>query len=153
TYLFILSMLALIVVGFIRYWTTHDVMATPAEVYFDASVSTVASHALTGGALLWLLMRAFAAGCTALTGVEAISNGIPAFKQPESKNAASTLTVMALIMTILIIGSGFLAYKLNAHPPGPEETLLSAMGRYVFGAGIPYYVLQAATAAILILAA
>jgi amino acid transporter len=153
TYLFILSMLTLIIVGFVRYWTTHEVMATPTQVYFDASVGTVASHALTGGALLWLLMRAFAAGCTALTGVEAISNGIPAFKQPESKNAATTLTFMALIMVMLILGSGFLAYKLNAHPIGPEETLLSAMSRHIFGAGIPYYVLQAATAAILVLAA
>src|SRR6266478_2879594 len=153
TYLFIISMLALIVVGFIRYWTTHQVMATPTQVYFDASVGTVASHALTGGALLWLLMRAFAAGCTALTGVEAISNGIPAFKQPESRNAATTLTVMALIMAVLILGSGFLAYKLNAHPIGPEETLVSAMARHIFGGGIPYYVLQAATAAILVLAA
>jgi amino acid transporter len=153
TYLFIFSMLALIVVGFIRYWTTHDVMATPSQVYFDASVGSVASHALTGGALLWLLMRAFAAGCTALTGVEAISNGIPAFKPPESKNAATTLTFMAVVMAILILGSGFLAYKLNAHPPGPEETLVSAMARHIFGVGIPYYVLQAATAAILVLAA
>ena len=153
TYLFIISMLALIVVGFIRYWTTHEVMATPAEVYFDPSVGAVASHALTGGALLWLLMRAFAAGCTALTGVEAISNGIPAFQQPESKNAATTLTFMAVVMVILILGSGFLAYKLNAHPIGPEETLVSAMARHIFGGGIPYYVLQAATAAILVLAA
>ncbi|HZE63189.1 MAG TPA: APC family permease [Pyrinomonadaceae bacterium] len=153
TYLFILSMLALIVVGFIRYWATHEIMATPTQVYFDPSVDTVASHALTGGALLWLLMRAFAAGCTALTGVEAISNGIPAFKQPESKNAASTLTFMALVMAVLILGSGFLAYKLNAHPIGPEETLVSAMARHIFGVGIPYYVLQAATAAILVLAA
>jgi amino acid transporter len=153
TYLFILSMFALIVVGFVRYWTTHEVMATPAEIYFDPSIGTVAHHALTGGALLWLLLRAFAAGCTALTGVEAISNGIPAFKQPESKNAASTLTFMALVMAVLILGSGLLAYKLNAHPIGPEETLLSGMGRHIFGGGIPYYTLQAATAAILVLAA
>lgn len=153
TYIFILSMLALIVVGFIRYWTTHEVMPTPAEVHFDASVGAVAGQALTGGALLWLLMRAFAAGCTALTGVEAISNGIPAFKQPESKNAATTLTIMAVVMATLIVGSGFLAYNLNAHPIGPEETLVSAMARHIFGGGIPYYVLQAATAAILVLAA
>src|ERR1700730_5586520 len=145
TYLFIFSMLALIVVGFIRYWTTHQVMATPAKVYFDASVGA-------GGVSLWLLMRAFAAGCTALTGVEAISNGIPAFKQPESKNAATTLTFMAFIMAILILGSGFLAYKLNAHPAA-EETLISAMGRHTFGGGFAYYVLQAGTAAILVLAA
>ena len=152
TYLFIFSMLGLIVVGFVRYWTTHQVMATPAKVYFDSSVGAIASHALTGGALLWLLMRAFAAGCTALTGVEAISNGIPAFKQPESKNAATTLTFMAFIMAILILGSGFLAYKLNAHPAA-DETLLSAIGRHTFGGGFAYYILQAGTAAILVLAA
>lgn len=153
TYLFILSMLVLIVVGFIRYWTTHEVMPTPVELHFDPSVGAVAGQALTGAALLWLLMRAFAAGCTALTGVEAISNGIQAFKQPESKNAATTLTFMAVVMAILILGSGLLAYKLNAHPIGAEETLVSAMARHIFGGGIPYYVLQAATAAILVLAA
>lgn len=152
TYLFIFSMLALIVVGFIRYYSTSEAMATPAVIHFDPSVGTVAGHALTGGALLWLLMRAFAAGCTALTGVEAISNGIPAFKQPESKNAATTLTLMALIMAVLILGSGFLAYKLNAHPT-PSETLISAIGRHTFGSGFFYLVLQAATAAILVLAA
>ncbi len=153
TYLFIFSMLALIVVGFIRYWTTHEVMATPTEIYFDTSVDPLAHHAVASGALLWLLMRAFAAGCTALTGVEAISNGIPAFQKPESKNAASTLTFMALVMVVLILGSAFLAYKLNAHPVGPEETLVSAMARHIFGGGVPYYILQAATAAILVLAA
>jgi hypothetical protein len=84
--------------------------------------------------------------------VEAISNGIPAFKPPESKNAATTLTFMGVVMAVLILGSSFLAYKLNAHPV-PDETLVSAMARYTFGGGIAYYILQAATAAILILAA
>src|SRR4030095_11392433 len=116
TYLFIGSMLALIVVGFVRYGLTHEGMQTPATLHFDESVGAVAHHGLTAGTLLWLLMRAFAAGCTALTGVEAISNGIPAFKQPESKNAATTLTAMAVIMAVLILGSAFLAYILNAHP-------------------------------------
>jgi amino acid transporter len=155
TYLFILSMLALIVVGFFRYYTTGQTMPTPpAEaVYYDQSVGTLAHSALTGGSLLWLLMRAFAAGCTALTGVEAISNGIPAFKQPESKNAAATLTSMAIVMTTLILGTGFLAYKLNAHPVGAEETLVSAIARHTFGSGFFYYGIQAATAAILVLAA
>jgi amino acid transporter len=152
TYLFILSMLALIVVGFFRYYTTGLTMPTPSaeNVYFDQSVGV---STLTGGALLWLLMRAFAAGCTALTGVEAISNGIPAFQKPESKNAATTLTWMAIIMTTLILGTGFLAYKLNAHPVGSEETLVSAMARHTFGSGVFYYFIQAATAAILVLAA
>jgi amino acid transporter len=155
TYLFILSMLALVVVGFIRYYATGQQMPTPPaeQVYYDQSVGTFAQGTLAGGSLVWLLMRAFAAGCTALTGVEAISNGIPAFKKPESKNAATTLTWMALVMTTLILGTGFLAYKLNAHPPGAEETLVSAMARHTFGTGVFYYFVQAATAAILVLAA
>ena len=154
TYLFVLSMLALVVVGFARYYATGDTMPTPPEgkVYFDESVGAVAKGALTGFALVWLVMRAFAAGCTALTGVEAISNGIPAFKKPESKNAATTLTWMALTMTTLILGTGLLAYKLNAHPV-PDETLVSAMARHTFGSGVIYYVTQAATAGILVLAA
>jgi amino acid transporter len=155
TYLFIFSMLALVAVGFFRYYTTGQAMPTPAagDVHFDRSVGAVAHDALTGGALLWLLMRAFAAGCTALTGVEAISNGIPAFKKHESKNAAATLTWMALVMTVLILGTGLLAYKLSAHPSGAEETLVSAMARHTFGTGLFYYFIQAATAAILVLAA
>jgi amino acid transporter len=153
TYLFIFSMLALIGFGLFRYYTTGHVMETPQELHFDASVVSVEHSALTGGALIWLLLRAFAAGCTALTGVEAISNGIPAFKKPESKNAATTLTLMSLIMAALILGSGFLAYKLNAHPIGPEQTLVSAIARHTFGISPMYYVFQSATAAILVLAA
>jgi amino acid transporter len=155
TYLFILSMLALVVVGFVRYYATGQTMPTPAagEVYYDQSVGAFGHGTLAGGALVWLLMRAFAAGCTALTGVEAISNGIPAFQKPESKNAATTLTWMAVVMTTLILGTGFLAYKLHAHPPGAEETLVSAMARHTFGTGLFYYFIQAATAAILVLAA
>ena len=154
TYLFIFAMLALVFVGFFHYFTTGDVMPTPAteNLHFDESVGSIAQGNLTGFALVWLLMRAFAAGCTALTGVEAISNGIPAFKKPESKNAAATLTWMAAVMTILILGTGFLAYKINAHPL-PDETLVSVMTRHTFGAGVFYYFVQAATAAILVLAA
>jgi amino acid transporter len=155
TYLFILAMLALVVVGFVRYYATGQPMPTPAAeaVYYDQSVGRVAHDTMAGGALVWLLMRAFAAGCTALTGVEAISNGIPAFKKPEAKNAATTLTWMAVVMTTLILGTGFLAYKLSAHPPGAEETLVSAMARHTFGPGVFYYFIQATTAAILVLAA
>lgn len=155
TYLFILAMLALVVVGFVRYYATGQQMPTPpAEaVYYDQSVGTFAHDAMAGSALVWLLMRAFAAGCTALTGVEAISNGIPAFKKPESKNAATTLTWMAVVMTTLILGTGLLAYKLNAHPVGSEETLVSAIARHTFGTGVFYYFIQATTAAILVLAA
>jgi amino acid transporter len=154
TYLFIFAMLSLVFFGLFHYFTTGDVMPSPeaGKIFYDESVSSVAHGALTGGALVWLLTRAFASGCTALTGVEAISNGIPAFKKPESKNAASTLTWMALVMTVLIVGTGLLAYKINAHPAA-DETLVSAMTRHTFGAGLFYYFVQAATAAILVLAA
>ncbi|MDT7543343.1 MAG: hypothetical protein QOE33_3247 [Acidobacteriota bacterium] len=155
TYLFIISMLALIIGGFYQYYTTGALMPPPPEsINNGAGASTMAHAAFTSGALLWLLLRAFAAGCTALTGVEAISNGVPAFKQPEAKNAATTLTCMAAVMTVLILGTGLLAYKLHAIPSTTgEETLVSAMTRHTFGAGAIYYFVQASTAAILVLAA
>jgi amino acid transporter len=154
TYLFIIAMLVLVVGGFIRYYVTGDVMPTPAKIHFDGVGSgPIDQSMLTGGALVWLLMRAFAAGCTALTGVEAISNGVPAFKPSESRNASVTLIWMAVIMTTLILGTGFLAFKLNAHPVGESETLVSAMARHTFGTGAVYYVIQIATALILVLAA
>lgn len=155
TYLFILSMLALVIVGFVRYYATGQVMPTPPadQINIDPSIGTTPHELLTGGAVIWLVLRAFASGCTALTGVEAISNGIPSFKQPESKNAAATLTWMAAIMTVMILGTGFLAYKLNAHPLTNGETLVSGMARHTFGTGIFYYVIQGSTAAILVLAA
>jgi amino acid transporter len=155
TYLFIFSMIALVVVGFVHYYMTGQVMPTPPsdQINVDPSIGTTPHGLLTGGAVIWLVLRAFASGCTALTGVEAISNGIPSFKQPESKNAATTLTWMAAIMTVMILGTGFLAYKLNAHPLTNGETLVSGMARHTFGTGIFYYIVQGSTAAILVLAA
>lgn len=155
TYLFILSMLALVIVGFVRYYATGQAMPTPPadQINVDPSIGTTPHELLTGGAVIWLVLRAFASGCTALTGVEAISNGIPSFKQPESKNAAATLTWMAVIMTAMILGTGVLAYKLNAHPLTNGETLVSGMARHTFGTGLIYYIIQGSTAAILVLAA
>ncbi|HZY31353.1 MAG TPA: APC family permease [Candidatus Methylomirabilis sp.] len=101
---------------------------------------------------LFLLLRAFASGCTALTGVEAISDGIPAFKFPEAKNAAVTLTWMAAILLTLFLGITVLSH-LYSVVPRHGETLVSQLARNIFGAGILYYVIQAATAMILILAA
>ncbi|MDB5034929.1 MAG: amino acid permease-associated region [Chlorobi bacterium] len=155
TYLFIASMLILVVGGFIHLQATGAVMPTPPpdKLHFDGAKEVLNNGMLTGGALLWLLMRSFAAGCTALTGVEAISNGVPAFQPLESRNASVTLTWMAVIMTTLILGTGFLAYYLNAHPAGESETLVSSMARHTFGTGVVYYLIQASTAAILVLAA
>src|SRR4029450_13461907 len=92
---------------------------------------------------IFLLLRAFSSGCTALTGVEAISNAIPAFRTPESKNAAITLAWMATILGSLFLGIRLLAHRLNLVPK-PEETILSQLARGIFGSGALYYAVQVA---------
>lgn len=100
----------------------------------------------------FLLLRAFSSGAVVLSGVEAISNGVPAFKKPESKNASQTLVMMATILGLSTLGIGYLASKL--HPVFSDKaTVLSQMGEAIFGKGVIYYALQFATFAILILAA
>jgi amino acid transporter len=108
---------------------------------------------LFGGNLgLFIILKGFSSGAVALTGVEAISNGVPAFAKPESKNAATTLVWMALILGGLFFGTAVLAHHL--HPiPSHNETVFSQMGRAVLGHGPLYVLLQFATAAILTLAA
>ncbi|MEG4575068.1 APC family permease [Microcoleus sp. N3A4] len=101
---------------------------------------------------LFLLARAFAAGCTALTGVEAISDGVLAFKPPEWKNARLTLSYMAGILGAMFLGVSYLAHIYQVIPT-EHETLLSVLGKQIFGVGIFYYYLQAATLLILLLAA
>jgi hypothetical protein len=107
---------------------------------------------LTGVAFLWLILRAFAAGCTALTGIEAISNGVQAFKPPESINAAKTMVWMGLMAMSLFLGISFLATHL-AIVPTEEDSVLSQMTRMVTGGGFLYYWVQFFTMMILILAA
>ncbi len=102
----------------------------------------------------FLLVRAFASGCAALTGIEAVSDGVAAFKPPESKNAAATLAWMGAICISLFLGITILARLFHTVPiPHGQETVLSMLGRSVFGRGFLYFVLQAATCGILILAA
>lgn len=117
-------------------------------------------HVTGGGALtgitLFALLRAFSSGAVALTGVEAISNGVPAFRRPESKNAATTLGWMAAILGSYFLGISILAQRLGPTLHEPEEgvTILSLLGKAVFGGTGPLFVvMQAATAAILTLAA
>ncbi|MGH2592634.1 MAG: APC family permease [Anaerolineae bacterium] len=100
----------------------------------------------------FLVLHTFATGCTALTGIEAISNGVPAFKSPESRNAGRTLIVMAALMGLLFVGSIGLTHAL-AVVAGPEETILSALARRVLGGGLPYLVVQVSTMLILAVAA
>jgi amino acid transporter len=103
---------------------------------------------------LFLLLGAFSNGCVALTGIEAISNGIPAFKQPESHNAATTLTWMAVLLTTMFIGTSVMAYFYHVHPH-ENETVISQFARIIFTGpmGWFYYVIQGTTALILVLAA
>ncbi len=99
-----------------------------------------------------LILHAFSAGCTALTGIESISNGVPAFKTPQSKNAGITLIVMALLMGILFLGSIGLTHFLGI-VAGPQETILSALARRILGTGPAYYLIQTVTLLILAVAA
>jgi hypothetical protein len=101
---------------------------------------------------LVLVLHAFSTGCTALTGVEAISNGVPAFKSPQSKNAGRTLIVMALLMGTLFLGSIGLTQFLGV-VAGPQETILSALARRLLGSGPLYLTIQFATLLILGVAA
>ncbi len=103
---------------------------------------------------IFLFLHAFSSGCTALTGVEAISNGVQAFRDPAPKNAAKTMVWMALLLGSLFIGVSVLAARAGALPPnaaGYSETVLSQLGRVVFGTGPLYLALQIATCAILVL--
>jgi len=100
----------------------------------------------------FLVLHAFSAGCTALTGIEAISNGVPAFQPPEARNAGRTLMVMALLMGLLFVGSIGLTQVL-AVVAGPEETILSALARRLLGSGPAYLLIQTSTMLILAVAA
>ena len=109
-----------------------------------------AAEALT----LLLVLRAFAAGCSALTGVEAISNGVQAFKSPEPRNAQTTMTAMAVILVVLFLGTTILARHFGiVFEHGDTETVMSQIGEEVYGRNFAYYALQAFTAGILFLAA
>jgi amino acid transporter len=140
TYAFIAITLTLIVSGFLKVATTG---AVPPPAHIDGG----GTQALT----LFLILRAFASGCTALTGIEAISDGIPAFKPPESRNAGRTLVAMATLLVVMFLGITFLARDFGI-AIDPHETVVSQIGRAVFGTGALYYILQAATAMILLLA-
>ena len=145
TYVFITSILAMIAWG-----VASVLLGTSAPVAQPAEPALHAGEALG----LWLVLRAFAAGCTALTGVEAISNGIPAFKAPEAKNAATTLSWMVGILATMFLGITWLANRLQAIPNElTHETVISQLARTVFGIGPVYIIIQVATALILVLAA
>jgi len=101
---------------------------------------------------LFLLLSTFSTGCTALTGIEAISNGVPSFHPPESKNAGRTLIAMAILMVILFLGSVSLTQYLGI-TASTDETILSGLAHRIFGRGVAYFVIQATTMIVLVFAA
>lgn len=148
TYAFIGGVLLTIGIGLFRHFGLLG--ATPLPV---AEETVRAAESVTGFAYIWLLLRAFAGGCTALTGIEAISNGVKAFKPPESKNAAATMVAMGTIAMSLFIGITFLSTNMHLVPTEHGESILSQMTRNVTGGGFLYYWVQLFTALILFLAA
>ncbi len=149
SYAFIVAFLALIGYGLIRYFLNPAIVPIPN----DADLK-IAEGYHSQPLNLFLLLGAFANGCAALTGIEAISNGVQAFKQPESKNAATTLSWMAVLLIVMFLGASILGYVFNIHPL-EHETVISQIARVVFTGPMAwfYYVVQATTAAILVLAA
>jgi hypothetical protein len=141
TYVFIVSLGSLIIVGLVRLGLNLPAVEAP-------PLGDMQTEAIS----LWLLARAFSSGSVAASGIEAIANGVPAFKPPESKNASTTLVVMAAILSTFFLGISFLT---TAHGivPVHGETVLSILARAVFGGGIIYLVIQFATMTILVLAA
>ncbi len=158
TYVFIGVVALLIVWGLTKVAIGHPPQAESAHL----PVRAVDSH-LSGFLLMFLLLKAFASGCTALTGVEAISNGVPAFRAPKSKNAATTLALLGVIAVSMFAGVTALALVSHVHMLNPaylashhvvQRTVIAQVGRSVFGGSSPlFYILQFVTALILVLAA
>jgi amino acid transporter len=154
TYGFVLAMGAVIVGGI---WAISHSPSMP----FHLETDILGKEANT--ARWFIILRAFAAGCTALTGIEAVSNGVQAFKAPESKNAAKTLVMMSSLLTFLFLGLGYVAIKLPHHyvhfsiynSDSPHYiTLTAQVAAFVFGqGGLGFYIVQVFVALILILAA
>lgn len=159
TYGFVACIFVMLIVGIVRIVSGVGLTAESAQ-YGLRQV-----HEAGGVAAVFLVLRAFASGCTALTGVEAVSNGIPAFKPPKSRNAAMTLTIMGVLAIAMFAGITALAMAAHVHmaedpanliglPAGAQQkTALSQIGLATFGQTAPFYLLQAFTAAILVLAA
>ena len=155
TYVYIFILGLLISLGLYKLWQgTLPQLPPNVEALKELSKDTGTIPLGIGGITLFLFARAFSSGAVALSGVEAISNGIPAFKKPTSKNAAVTLVWMASILGVSFIGLTVLAEHIRPTPTETGESVNSIIGRTVFGGtGGLYWVLQAATAGILILAA
>ena len=144
TYAFVVGALSLVVIGMIQV----VVGAPPHVTGVPASIPGVESLSLL------IVLRAFADGSSAMTGTEAVANGVPAFKPPEWQNARRTMAIMASLLAVMFLGISYLALVSGAVPGGNGgESVLSQVTRAVFGTGPFYYAFQLATMGILILAA
>ena len=145
TYFFVVTMTITVAIGMFKYFTgTLGTVINPPEFHIDGAVATITP---------FLLLHAFSSGTAALTGIEAISNGITAFREPRSKNAGITLIWMAVILGTLFLSISFLAGKMGPIP-SEAETVISQIARTIFnGQGLPYLAIIAGTAVILIMAA
>jgi len=141
TYLFIVSFAGMLGYGYVRWAFGWETPPAPQQV--AEATQTVTT---------FLLLRAFSQGCTALTGVEAVSDGVPAFKPAEAKNARIVLTALGFILITLFMGITFLARHYHVTPT-EQETVVSQLARLIFGGGLLYYEIQTVTMLILILAA
>jgi amino acid transporter len=149
SYAFIVAFIFMIGYGLVRYLMNPGIVPAPNDA--DLKIAE-GYHAQAMS--LFLLLAAFSNGCAALTGIEAISNGIPSFKQPESRNAATTLIWMAVLLTVMFVGTSAMAYLYHVHPH-EHETVISQFARIIFTGpmGWFYYLVQITTMAILVLAA
>ena len=149
TYLFVGTLLITIMVGIVRVLLSggHPTPVVPPAPPLP----------MTAAVSYWLLLKAFASGCTALTGVEAVSNGVKAFREPAVKNAQRTLTVIIFLLAVLLAGISYLvkAYGIAATDPGLPgyQSLLSMLSAAVFGKGFFYYLTIASILVILSLSA
>ena len=161
TYGFMIVIISMILTGLFRIGVMGDVLRAP-----SADLTIVAEADLTGFALFFLLLRAFSSGCAALTGVEAISNGVPAFKPPKSRNAATTLLLLGTVAVTMLVGIVALsrmtklqyvedpARQIVSGPAGyVQKTVTTQLGEAVFGSGLLLFIVAGATALILFLAA
>jgi amino acid transporter len=159
TYGFVILMLTMLGVGLVR------TLLGGGPTHVQVQMSVEHTQRFGGLAMIWIFMRAYSAGCTALTGVEAISNGVQAFKAPAEQNASKTMIAMILLLGIMFLGITLLSnhfgvvYQHSADPSVVSETLLSKLAKAVYGDvthGLPklmYYLTQTFTFAILVVAA